>query len=410
VSELSSQRALRREARDAELNGVRYIISRMHTLFRAAAVTACLASTAMAQQEPPRRLDFGADSIAEPRQRDSLPETTSDMRTAFVRNQTFLGLAVYGPAFSVMVADDGVTATAAYLVMAGGSFFAANEIARRASITPARQHLSSRMAWRGALDGLVIGDALDAKTRPRASLAWLGGVGGTTAGLLIARDLTEGEAVSMVVGHDIAYVSAWLLGYLVDPDDNDGEGLSLATRQLGATALGWGGYVLGRRYAGRALYEVTPGDALLLWTGATLGATTLGAFIAEADPSPQAVAGTILAGGLAGVWVADRYLVRRYDHSTSEGTLVSLGSVAGGLMGIGVGVLVAGEAERGASLTLALASVGGVGGVWLTERYVQPRPDEGRQGMFGRIEFNPVGAVAVASRANGMHPLLRFTF
>ena len=373
-------------------------------------MVASLAAAAMAQEEPPRRLDFSSDTLPERPRRDSLPPTSPEMRTAFVRNQVLLGTTVYGPAFSLMVADDGVTGTAAYLVMAGGTFFAATEVARRVAITPARQHLSSRMAWRGTLDGLVLGDAAALRPRSHAALTWIGGVGGTTAGLLIGRSLTEGEAVAMVVGHDVAYTSAWILGYVIDPSDTDGSGLNAEARRLGATALGWGGYVLGLKYARNAYYQVTAGDALLLWTGAAFGATATGALIAESDPSPQAVAGTILVGGLGGLWAADRWLVRRYDHSTAEGTLVSLGGVAGALMGIGVGVLVAGEAERGASLTLGLASLGGVGGVWLTERYVQPRPDEGRDDFFGRLEFNPIGAVGLAARAPGVHPLVRFTF
>ena len=142
----------------------------MQSHFRALIAVLCLAPMAMAQQSPPRRLDFGADTITPQTRRDTATVTSREMRTAFVRNQTILGLTVYGPAFSAMVADDAVTATAAYFVIAGGSFFAANEVARRAVITPARQFLSSRMAWRGALDGLVIGDAVDLRRGPYAAM------------------------------------------------------------------------------------------------------------------------------------------------------------------------------------------------------------------------------------------------
>ncbi len=381
----------------------------MRTLLRALAVICCAATSAAAQDEPPRRLDFSTDTVAQPARRDTATVTSPPLRTAFVRSQTILGMIVYAPAFATMVSDDGVTATAAYFVMAGGSFFASSEVTRQVVITPARQFLSSRVAWRGAINGLVIGNSTDLARRPTAALTLLGGVGGTTIGLVMGRDMSEGEAVSAVVGHDVAAVSALLLSYAIDPTD-DGRGITGAGRGIGASVIGWGGYALGRRYARTALHEVTPGDALLLWTGASLGATALGAVVAELDPSPQAVAGTVLVGGLAGVWAADRWLVRRYDHTSAEGTLVSLGATAGGLMGIGVGVLVAGEAERGASLTLALAALGGIGGVVLTERYVQPRRDEGRQYLLDRVEVNPMGAVAAAMRAPGRHSLVRFTF
>ena len=85
------------------------------------------AGAARAQQEPPRRLELDSRST------DSLPndtlsrrhESSRELRSRFVRDQTVLGFAVYAPAFAAAVADDGITGTAAYLVMAGGSFFAA---------------------------------------------------------------------------------------------------------------------------------------------------------------------------------------------------------------------------------------------------------------------------------------------
>jgi hypothetical protein len=61
----------------------------------------------------------------------------TDARNAFVRNQTILGLLAYGPAFAGAIADNGAGATAGYLVVAGGSFFAASEISRRTSISRA---------------------------------------------------------------------------------------------------------------------------------------------------------------------------------------------------------------------------------------------------------------------------------
>jgi hypothetical protein len=383
-------------------------------------LASCLASSLSAQQEPPRRLDFtreqqdarqGRDSARAVRDTARTPgETTREMRTAFVRSQTILGLMAYGPSFATLIGDDGISATAGYMVMAGGSFFVATELTRQMEITRARQFLSSRMAWRGTIDGLVIGAATDMPGRRTAGLAWLGGIGGTAVGLYAAGNMTEGEAVATVVGHDIAYLSSVALMNIVDPDEADAEGPSDQVRALTNTVVGWSGYYLGRRYAMRAPYEVTSGDALLLWLGAGIGASTLSTFIVNGDPSEQAVSGTILAGAYAGLWAADRWLVRKFDHTQSEGALVALGGGAGALMGIGVGVLIAGEAERGAALTLGFGSAGAVGGIWLTERYAQPAADGGGALEVGRVEFNPMGAVAAAAGVQGRHPILRVTF
>lgn len=386
----------------------------MRSLLRALVALSCSASLVGAQQEPPRRLELGREPIAEPleERQDTLPGTTTrEMRTAFVRSQAFLGLGSYAPAFAVMVGTEPATRLAGYLVMAGGTFFAATEITRQVEITPARQVLSSRMGWRGSLNGLLISNAANIRDGEAAALTLIGGLGGSAIGVLVGGQLTEGEAVATVVGHDLAFLTAFGLSYLFDPYDSDGEGLSRSARIALPMVAGWGGYALGRLYAGRASYEVTAGDALLLWLGAGIGATAAGTVIAEGDPSTQAIAGTVLLGGLAGVWGADRWLVRRLDHTRSEGALVALGSGAGALMGIGVGVLVSGEAERGAAPTLAFAAIGGAAGIWLTERYAQPAADEGRRFDLGaRLRFNPLGAVAAASGAPGVHPIVRFTF
>jgi hypothetical protein len=386
------------------------------------ALASCFASSLSAQQEPPRRLDFTREQQDARQGRDSARavrdtartagETTREMRTAFVRSQTILGLLAYGPTFATLVGDDGLSFTAGYLVMAGGSFFVATELTRQLEITPARQFLSSRMAWRGTMNGIFIGAATDMGYRRSLGMGWLFGTGGTALGLYTARNLSEGEAVAMVVGHDIAHLSAYAVFVLVDPNSDLGttDGLSPQYRTLGATVAGWAGYRLGLRYAQRASYEVTAGDALLLWSGAAIGATAFGAIIADGDPEPQAVAGTVLAGALAGIWGADRWLVRRFDHTTAEGSLVALGGVAGALIGIGTGVLVVGEAERGASVTMAFGAAGAAGGIWMTERYAQPAQDGGGALEVGRVQFNPMGALAVAARAEGVHPILRITF
>ncbi len=386
----------------------------MHPLLRALLALSLGASRAVAQQEPPPRLDFSREPLADTVRLDDEGQggqTTREMRIAFVRNQAILGLASYAPAFAVMVGTEPATRLAGYLVMAGGTFFAATEITRQVEITPARQILSSRMGWRGSINGLLLADAARMRDGEAAALTLLGGLGGSAAGVMLGSGLTEGEAVATVVGHDLTFLTALGLTYVFDPDDADGEGLSRNTRLAIPMVLGWGGYALGRLYAGRASYEVTAGDASLLWLGAGIGALAAGTVIAESSPGTQAIATTVLIGGLAGVWGADRWLVRRFDHTRSEGALVALGSGAGALMGIGLGVLVSGEAERGAAPTLAFAALGGIAGIWLTERYAQPVPDEGRRfDLSSRVQFRPMGALAAASGAAGVHPILQITF
>ena len=383
----------------------------------AAALGFCVTVPAEAQ-EPPRRLDFSQDSVATPA-RDTVvrdPRLTSAvMRTVFVRNQTALGLAAYGPAFAAMIGTEPATRIAAYMVMAGGTFFAANELTRQLEITPAREVLSSRMGWRGAVSGLLIAAATDTRSSEAGAMTLIGGLGGSAIGLALGTGLTEGEAVATVVGHDLFVLSSLAVTYIVDANDADGSGLSAQSRVAIPMVAGWGGYALGRLYAGRVPYEVTAGDALLLWLGAGVGGLGGGTLIAESSPGNQAVAGALLVGGLAGVWAADRWIVRRYDHTRAEGSLVALGGGAGSLMGIGLGVLISGDGDRTSAPTLAFATLGALGGIYLAERSTQPAVDGGRRvevgdGALSRLQVNPMAAFAAATRAPGQHAIVRFTF
>lgn len=377
------------------------------------ALLCCIALPLDAQQEPPRRLTLGS-RVEEVPVRDTLPEqgsTSREMRNAFVRNQLLLGALSYGPSFAVMIGTEPATRVAGWMVMTGASFFAANEVSRQVEITPARQVLSSRMGWRGTANGLALGHMWSVPEGERGALTLIGGLTGSALGVVMGSGLSEGEAVASVVGHDLVAASAYAFTYVFDPVDSDREGLRSSARVAIPLALGWGGYALGRRWARSSDYEVTAGDAMLLWLGAGIGAAGATTFIIESEPAPQTVAGTLLLGGLAGVWGADRFLVRKFDHTRGEGGLVTMGAAAGSLMGIGLGVLLSGNAIRNSAPTFAFGTLGALGGAWVTERYAQPSPDGGRQYEVGsRLQLNPMGAVAALSGTPGTHPIVRFTF
>lgn len=386
---------------------------RMRILLRALGTVSLASSVLLAQQEPPRRLDLGG-AVQEVESTDTLREaraTTRDMRNAYVRNQLLLGALALGPGFAVMISDEPATRVAGWMVMAGASFFAANEVARQLEITPARQVLSSRMGWRGAANGLTLGDAWKLEESERGALVLIGGLTGSTLGVVMGTHLSEGEAVAAVVGHDLVAATAFGLSYVIEPNDDSNGGIRPSVRVAVPLALGWGGYWLGQQWARNSDYEVTAGDAVLLWLGAGIGAAGATTFIIESEPNDQVLAGALVIGGLVGVWGADRFLVRKFDHSRGEGGLVASGAAAGSLMGVGVSVLVSGEAVRNSAPTFAFGTLGALAGAWVTERYARPARDEGRRYDLGsRLQLNPLGAVAALSGTPGMHSIARFTF
>jgi hypothetical protein len=145
----------------------------MRTLLVAlGAVLSLTAPVVDAQQDPPRRIDLSAESQE--------PRRTTDRAVAngFVRDQTILGAFLYAPAFATAVGSDGVTSAAAYLVVAGGTFFMATELTRRIEITEARRDLAFSVPLRGAETVWLLSYATDLEAAQTASVVFLGSIGG----------------------------------------------------------------------------------------------------------------------------------------------------------------------------------------------------------------------------------------
>jgi hypothetical protein len=340
----------------------------------------------------------------------------NEARNAFVKNQMILGLVAYGPAFAAAIADNGAGATAGYLVVAGGTFFAASEISRRTFISRAQSDLAFNMGRNGTLAGWAAMYAAGATDRAQAAGAFVGGLTGTGLGLAMARNMTEADAVGAGFGSDIGALIGWGAAEVIRGPETCTFTPSLppvCKRNLSDRAevlmvLGAGviGYPLGLLYPRNARYHVTPGDIGTLWATSILGMSTAGAFLGD-HSSGRAVAGTLTAGGIVGIIAGDRFLVQRFDHSRTDGGRVVLGTAAGGLMGAGIAALINSN-NPGPHLVLGLASVGGLTGIIVTERYVDAAPDAGPPRF--RVTFNPMAIGLMAVRTPGNHSLLNVRF
>jgi hypothetical protein len=341
----------------------------------------------------------------------------TDARNAFVKNQTILGLFAYGPAFAGAIADNGAGATAGYLVVAGGAFFAASEISRRTSISRAQSDLAFNMGHNGALAGWAAMYVFNASHRAQSAGAFVGGLAGAALGLGSARGMTEADAVGAAFGSDIGA----LIGYgtmeairgketcTVDPVtffESCKRNLSDRTEVAIILASGILGYPFGLLYPRNARYHVTPGDITTLWSSALLGAATAGVFLGDKS-SGRAIATTVTMGGVLGIIIGDRFLVQPYDHSRTDGGRVFLGTFAGGLMGAGIASLT-NTSNPDPHLVSGLAAVGGLVGIIVTERYLDPPSDAGPPRF--RVTFNPASIALVAARAPGNHSLINVRF
>ncbi len=324
------------------------------------------------------------------------------IRNSFVRQQTLYGIVLYGPSFALTIAHEPVPATAAYLVMAGGSFFAAAELARDLRITDGMQTLATHAPWQGGAIGAALQYAMTGKNDLAAGV-FFGSMLGTAGALTLGQRLTSGAAMASVFGADVA--AGLAMGTMYAFDANYGGTRTRAAVGAGAALAGM---QLGAMYATYARYNVTEGDVFALTTSSLIGGAAAGSFVANGHPGHKTSTLAMLGGFVGGLVAGDRLLVRRIDHSPGEGALVGMAGVAGALMGGGVAVLV-GSSARFNAATAALGAAGAAGGVWMAERWMGTRPDAGRR-ISERLTVTPQALALAAARVPGNHSLVRFAF
>jgi len=338
-----------------------------------------------------------------PSRTDSVVSVHRPLSNGFVRNQTLLGVILYGPSFAATVAKDPVPQLAAYLVMAGGSFFAAAELSRDLNITEGMNLLATRAPIRGAVIGAALQYAITGTNAHYGPGLFFGSMLGTTAALTLGQRLTPGAAMASMFGADASALLSMATMYAIDTS----AGRARARAGVGAGAA-IAGMQLGAMWATYAKYSVTAGDVQTLWTSSLIGAAAAGSTVANGHPGARTTTLTLMGGSLAGLVAGDRLLVRRYDHSRSEGSLVGVAGVAGGLMGAGVAVLL-GSGDRFNAATAALGAAGAAGGVVMAERWMGAQPDGARR-LGQRVTFAPQSLAFAAARVPGTYSILSYSF
>jgi hypothetical protein len=229
--------------------------------------------------------------------------------------------------------------------------------------------------------------------------------------------MTEADAVGAGFGSDIGALIGLGVGEafrgerrcVLQPTNGiDCQGPRLSDRAIVALTLASGivSYPLGVLYPRNANYNVTPGDIQTLWPSAGVGALAGSIFLGDGSSS-GAVAAALTTGGVVGMIVGDRLLVRRFDHSRADGGRVTLGAFAGALMGAGVATLT-NTHDPNPHLVSGLATFGGLAGILASERYLDPSPDRGRHGL--QLSLNPAGIFFIATHTQGNYSLLNVRF
>lgn len=294
----------------------------------------------------------------------------------FVRNQTFLGLAAYGPATAAILSEHGgASATGGYFLAAGGSFFVAAQMIRTRVVTRSQTILGTHAGFRGGAAGAAIAAIADAHGGPGyGTPILLGALGGTVGGFLAAKHMSDGEAASSGLGADMFAVTTLGVAAAADAFRDDSTKASRNVALGAAVGMAAVGYVVGPRYAKRSSYNVTAGDASIALATALIGAAA-GAAVRDLSNSDhvQSAAAFTTVGLLGGFLVGDRYLVRTHDRTSADAGWARLGALAGALMGGGVAVISNGESQA----TLGLIAGGAALGLVAADRMIAPARDAG---------------------------------
>jgi hypothetical protein len=301
-------------------------------------------------------------------------------RTKLLVGSTLLGLGYYGWATAMSFdPDNSQSAVAIYMVTAAGSFFAPLALTRNRTVPDAVATMALWGAMRGPVHGLVVSQLADAQS-DKTKFAWSVAVGAAEgiAGGMLAQSLkmTPGHAEVTGVGGDIGLGAGWGIADLAGLNDRyrlvtvaqPGAGpysypVKERTLQsaaiLAASGLGLaGGYLLGRTG------EWTRGDAFVFRNVTAIGGL-LGIAVGDLIQQPRVVtesqpgggsysyvddgfsrthSGAGLAGTAAGVMLG-RALLKGRNFSTGQGTFLTLGPLAGGLLGVGIAYLATPEKQ-----------------------------------------------------------------
>ncbi|NUQ20597.1 MAG: hypothetical protein HOQ09_06515 [Gemmatimonadaceae bacterium] len=344
---------------------------------------------------------------------------TAARNDAFVLNQGALAVLVYGPAFAYALSNETPGRVAAYVLGAGGTFYAATQMARNRTITPEQNALATHAAIHGAAAGLGLAYAARGNSNVQGASAFVGGIGASLLALGIPK-LRGADVAGATFGADATLLTAYLLTRASHQRSHDypsrGEAAILA-----ASALA--GYPLGLQYARGASYNVTSGDIGAMWTTGAVGALAAGTIAhgivrngnltpgtsAYRDRHQTAVFSSAAGGFVLGAIAGDVVLARRFDHTPYEAGILAGSAAGGALMGAGAYSLVRPNRPSGAVGPYVAATVGAVAGMAIAEAFMPQRLDAGRQTSL-RLRVDPLGLALAAARTPGQHSLVQLQF
>jgi len=338
--------------------------------------------------------EFGADLVSEP------------AGNRFAARLTTLAAVAYAPLAASLI-DSPEGAGAAYLLTTGLTFFVSYQAAQSSGITRAQSELAGDLGLASAGGALLLGYSATGDADKGVRAAALGGaVLGTIVGASAAAKMSDAEAHGAMLGLRMGGALGVAASSFASGDDR-----SLAAASVAGMAIG---YPLGLMYPRHASYLVTAGDEEAMGTTALIGAAWAAATLGDnSNPSGARVGATLGVGYLVGGLLGSQTFARPFNLTRSQSTVLDVGAVAGGLVGLAIPVL-SGTDNSG---TLWAAAAGGatLGVAVLAGSFPHASkvaPVAGRFRRLGGAQFSvsPMSALAFAGRTPGRYSLVNVRF
>lgn len=337
-------------------------------------------------------------------------------RSTMLVMNTIGGLGYYGFALPITLqAEDEKLIVGMYMLASGASFYIPYRITMNQDVTLAQASLNFYGISRGVMHGMFLGELIskeprwddysspgmteferieaekdyrDANERRSSALFGMGMVGSITGGIagfkLADRwDYDGGSTSIFQMWGDLGTISGLLMSDVFDFYDRSELDVAFGTTIL-TSFLGMAG---GKFFGDTRDY--TLGDAIVYRSTVamtTLPLITIVDYFNPDDETAYTAAGLagIAAGGYLG-WRATRDL----DFETSDGVFVALGELAGGLLGLGLGYLIAPDFES--EILLTSATLGAVGGYGLMYSGMKKNAIRLRSDLDIDFRLNPMG-------------------
>lgn len=324
--------------------------------------------------------------------REEKPRVVLDQegRTKLLAGTLTLSLGYYGWALPYTLdVDDSKSFLAIYMLTSGAGFFIPLSLTKDMRVTDAAATLSLYGGTRGILHGMSLYELFGGEDESERGLVGLGMLGSISEAVVFFHianksNMSSGTADVISTGGDFGI--GWGLGtaHLAGFFDDEEERSIFGSILLGSGA----GLLAGKYLAGNQPY--TRGDAYVLGGAGFLGAYIPVALVDIADPDDGKVyTAAAMLGSVFGLGLGDR-LVRGKDFSTGQGRLITLGEMAGGLIGLGVAYIVSSEDENSA-LYLNSIALGATAGFWLMYRSFAKDARSYEQSSSWNIQLAPEG-------------------